>query len=144
MDRLDHADRTGAGAGHRQHHLHFDPGRPVTAETARVRAQDRTVPGDVHAHRAAVPAVVDRRARCALVYAFGSGDFRSRLDLIAGGVFIIWKSTKEIHQLLVGGEDEASSARGATFSAVIIQIAIIDLVFSLDSIITAVGMVDRL
>src|SRR5438445_13765688 len=80
MDRLDHADRTGAGAGHRQHHLHFDPGRPVTAETARVRAQDRTVPGDVHAHRAAVPAVVDRRARCALVYAFGSGDFRSRFD----------------------------------------------------------------
>ncbi|TMI05472.1 MAG: TerC family protein [Betaproteobacteria bacterium] len=66
------------------------------------------------------------------------------LILIAGGVFIIWKSTKEIHQLLVGGEDEASSARGATFSAVIIQIAIIDLVFSLDSIITAVGMVDRL
>src|SRR2546426_8869514 len=66
------------------------------------------------------------------------------LILIAGGVFIIWKSTKEIHQLLVGGEDEASRTRGATFSAVIIQIAIIDLVFSLDSIITAVGMVDPL
>ena len=64
--------------------------------------------------------------------------------LIAGGVFIIWKSTKEIHQLLVGGGDEATSARAATFSAVIIQIAIVDLVFSLDSIITAVGMVDRL
>src|SRR2546427_9528909 len=64
------------------------------------------------------------------------------LILIAGGVFIIWKSTKEIHQLLVGGEDEASSARGATFSAVIIQIAIIDLVFSLDSIITAGGLGD--
>ena len=66
------------------------------------------------------------------------------LILIAGGVFIIWKSTKEIHQLLIGGEDEASRSRGTTFSAVILQIAIIDLVFSLDSIITAVGMVDRL
>jgi predicted tellurium resistance membrane protein TerC len=66
------------------------------------------------------------------------------LILIAGGVFIIWKSTKEIHQLLVGGGDEATSVRGATFSAVIVQIAIVDLVFSLDSIITAVGMVDRL
>jgi predicted tellurium resistance membrane protein TerC len=66
------------------------------------------------------------------------------LILIAGGVFIIWKSTKEIHQLLVGGEDEASSARGATFSAVIIQIAIIDLVFSLDSIITAIGMAEHI
>lgn len=66
------------------------------------------------------------------------------LILIAGGVFIIWKSTKEIHQLLVGDENKASSTRSATFSAVIIQIAIIDLVFSLDSIITAVGMVDRI
>jgi predicted tellurium resistance membrane protein TerC len=66
------------------------------------------------------------------------------LILIAGGVFIIWKSTKEIHQLLVGDGNEATIARSATFSAVIIQIAIIDLVFSLDSIITAVGMVDRI
>ena len=66
------------------------------------------------------------------------------LILIAGGLFILWKSTKEIHQLLVGDADEPSKGGATTFSAVIVQIAVIDLVFSLDSIITAVGMVDRL
>ena len=65
------------------------------------------------------------------------------LILISGGVFLLWKSTKEIHQLLEGVRGEASAAVRATFSAVIIQIAIIDLVFSFDSIITAVGMVDQ-
>jgi predicted tellurium resistance membrane protein TerC len=66
------------------------------------------------------------------------------LILIAGGLFLLWKSTKEIHQLLEGEEGAASSAVRATFSAVIIQIIIVDLVFSLDSIITAVGMVDEI
>jgi len=65
------------------------------------------------------------------------------LILIAGGLFLIWKSTGEIHQLLEGQEGHASSAVAPVFSAVILQIIIIDLVFSLDSIITAVGMVDR-
>ena len=65
------------------------------------------------------------------------------LILIGGGLFLLWKSTKEIHQLLEGETGEASAAVRATFSAVILQITIIDLVFSLDSIITAVGMVDR-
>ncbi len=65
------------------------------------------------------------------------------LVLIAGGLFLIWKSTKEIHQLLEGEKGEASAAVRATLSAVILQITIIDLVFSLDSIVTAVGMVDQ-
>lgn len=65
------------------------------------------------------------------------------LILISGGLFLLWKSTKEIHQLLEGETGEASSAVRATFSSVIVQIAIIDIVFSLDSIITAVGMVDH-
>lgn len=65
------------------------------------------------------------------------------LILIGGGLFLLWKSTKEIHQLLEGETGEGSAAVRATFSAVILQIIIIDLVFSLDSIITAVGMVDR-
>lgn len=65
------------------------------------------------------------------------------LILIGGGLFLLWKSTQEIHQLLEGEAGEASAAVRATFSAVILQIIIIDLVFSLDSIITAVGMVDR-
>jgi predicted tellurium resistance membrane protein TerC len=66
------------------------------------------------------------------------------LILIGGGLFLLWKSTKEIHQLLEGEKGEASSAVRATFSAVILQITIIDIVFSFDSIITAVGMVDQL
>jgi len=65
------------------------------------------------------------------------------LILIGGGLFLLWKSTKEIHQLLEGEKGEASAAIRATFSAVILQITIIDLIFSLDSIITAVGMVDQ-
>ena len=65
------------------------------------------------------------------------------LILIAGGLFLIWKSTGEIHQSLEGEEGGASSAVKATMTAVILQIMVVDMVFSLDSIITAVGMVDR-
>jgi predicted tellurium resistance membrane protein TerC len=64
------------------------------------------------------------------------------LILILGGLFLIWKSTSEIHQSLEGEEHSAGGAVATTFSAVILQIMVIDLVFSLDSIITAVGMVD--
>jgi len=64
--------------------------------------------------------------------------------LIAGGIFLIWKSTGEIHQSMEGEEGKSSSAVKATFAAVIMQIMVVDLVFSLDSIITAVGMVDDL
>ncbi len=65
------------------------------------------------------------------------------LILILGGLFLIWKSTSEIHQSLEGEEGHASSVVKATFAAVIVQIMLIDIVFSLDSIITAVGMVSR-
>jgi predicted tellurium resistance membrane protein TerC len=66
------------------------------------------------------------------------------LILISGGLFLIWKSTGEIHQSLEGEEGHASKAVKATLGAVLVQIMLIDVVFSLDSIITAVGMVDRL
>jgi predicted tellurium resistance membrane protein TerC len=61
--------------------------------------------------------------------------------LIAGGLFLLWKSVMEIHQQLEGVEGERSTAVPATFGAVVGQIMLVDLVFSLDSIITAVGMV---
>jgi len=65
------------------------------------------------------------------------------LILILGGLFLVWKSTTEIHGSLEGEEGgPEGKAVKATFAAVILQIMIIDLVFSLDSIITAVGMVD--
>jgi predicted tellurium resistance membrane protein TerC len=73
---------------------------------------------------------------------FGKDISGRDLILILGGLFLIWKSTTEIHQSMEGEEDHASSAVKATFAGVILQIMIIDLVFSLDSIITAVGMVD--
>jgi len=63
--------------------------------------------------------------------------------LIAGGLFLIWKSTKEIHHLLEDTENSGGAPVASTFGSVIFQIIIIDIVFSLDSIITAVGMVDE-
>ena len=66
------------------------------------------------------------------------------LILILGGVFLIYKSTGEIHQSIEGEEGPSSSAGKATFTAVILQIMVIDMVFSLDSIVTAVGMVDQI
>ena len=66
------------------------------------------------------------------------------LILIGGGLFLIWKSTLEIHQSLEGAEGHATTAVKAAFVAVILQIIVVDMVFSLDSIITAVGMVDEL
>ena len=66
------------------------------------------------------------------------------LVLIGGGLFLIWKSTAEIHQSLEGAEGETASAVKAAFAAVILQIIVIDMVFSLDSIITAIGMVDEI
>ena len=63
------------------------------------------------------------------------------LILVGGGLFLLWKSVHEIHQLMEGVEGERSAAGGASFGAVLGQIMVVDLVFSLDSIITAVGMV---
>ncbi len=66
------------------------------------------------------------------------------LILIAGGLFLIGKSTHEIHQRLEGDEGHASSRVAPSFAGVITQILVLDIVFSLDSVITAIGMVDRI
>ncbi|HRV94105.1 MAG TPA: TerC family protein [Anaerolineae bacterium] len=66
------------------------------------------------------------------------------LIMLAGGLFLIGKSTFEIHDKLEGEEGHASAKVNATFTSVIIQILLLDIVFSLDSVITAVGMVDHL
>ncbi len=75
---------------------------------------------------------------------FGHGISGRDLVLIIGGLFLLWKATGEIHELLEGQEGHASSKVAPTFAAVIAQIMLIDIVFSLDSIITAVGMVDQI
>ena len=70
------------------------------------------------------------------------------LILIAGGLFLIWKATKEIHHAVdpapTGGVFETRGAASIGFSAAIIQIILLDMVFSIDSILTAVGMTDNL
>ncbi|MFZ2997992.1 TerC family protein [Sphingobium sp.] len=76
-------------------------------------------------------------------------DFSWRdLILITGGLFLIWKATREIHHTVdpVGGEDGMGKAGVATitFGSAIVQIILLDMIFSLDSILTAVGMTDNL
>ena len=74
---------------------------------------------------------------------FGKGFSGRDLVLLLGGLFLLWKSVGEIHQTLEGGHEEKQGGAHASFGSVIIQIMLIDIVFSLDSIITAVGMVDE-
>ena len=64
--------------------------------------------------------------------------------LLVGGLFLIAKSTHEIHTKLEGEEEHVGLAAAPTFTSVIIQILLLDAVFSLDSVITAVGMVDNI
>src|SRR4028118_727491 len=66
------------------------------------------------------------------------------LILILGGLFLLGKATYEIHDKLEGEEGHGSSRVSATLGAVLVQIILLDIVFSLDSVITAVGMVDEL
>ena len=66
------------------------------------------------------------------------------LILILGGLFLLTKSTHEIHQKLEGEEGHVSTRTAASFPSVIVQILLLDIVFSLDSVITAVGMVSQI
>lgn len=76
---------------------------------------------------------------------FGNDISGKDLILILGGLFLIYKSSSEIHHKMEGEEgDTSKNLKATTFKSVIIQILILDLVFSVDSIITAVGMVEEL
>jgi predicted tellurium resistance membrane protein TerC len=79
-----------------------------------------------------------------LFHVFEHGVSGRDLILISGGLFLLGKSTYEIHEKLEGVEGHASTKIKATFASVIIQILLLDIVFSLDSVITAVGMVQQL
>jgi predicted tellurium resistance membrane protein TerC len=72
-------------------------------------------------------------------------DFSGRdLILLFGGMFLLGKSTHEIHDKLEGAEGEGKARAAAGFGAVIVQIMLLDIVFSLDSVITAIGMANHL
>ncbi len=66
------------------------------------------------------------------------------LILIVGGLFLVYKAVREIHEKLEGAESHGTDVKTVTFAAVLTQIVIVDMVFSFDSVITAVGMVDNL
>jgi len=66
------------------------------------------------------------------------------LVLLLGGLFLLWKSVGEIHETMEGSHDSSGRPVAHKFSVVIIQIMLIDIVFSLDSIITAIGMVEQI
>lgn len=74
----------------------------------------------------------------------GHGISGRDLILIIGGLFLIFKSTHEIHEKLEGEEGHASAKVAASFAKIIVQIMLLDVVFSLDSVITAVGMAQHL
>lgn len=63
--------------------------------------------------------------------------------LLGGGAFLIWKSVKEIHHKLEDKEEHGNGPKAPTLSGVLMQIMVMDVIFSLDSVITAVGMVDQ-
>lgn len=75
---------------------------------------------------------------------FGNGFSWRDLILIAGGLFLLWKATHEIHESVQPSEKDTTEAVVSSFGSAIVQIIILDLVFSIDSIITAVGMTDEL
>lgn len=66
------------------------------------------------------------------------------LILLLGGAFLIAKSTWEIHDKLEGGEEHGKGGKAATFASILVQIILLDMVFSLDSVITAVGMASHI
>ena len=66
------------------------------------------------------------------------------LILIGGGLFLLWKSVKEIHHLVDGHQTAQSTKAPPSYASVLIQVMVLDIVFSLDSVITAVGMADQL
>ncbi|HEU5102038.1 MAG TPA: TerC family protein [Roseiflexaceae bacterium] len=74
---------------------------------------------------------------------FGFGVSGRDLILLGGGLFLVGKATYEIHEKLEGEPGHSETRVGPSFTAVIIQILLLDIVFSLDSVITAVGMVDQ-
>ncbi len=73
----------------------------------------------------------------------GQGFSGKALILLGGGLFLLYKATKEIHHKLeAAGSEDAAVKGGATFAGVIAQIVVLDMVFSIDSVITAVGMTE--
>jgi len=81
--------------------------------------------------------------KATLFTVFGQPFSGRDIVLLLGGLFLIWKSVGEIHESMEGAHETQKNIVHASFASIIVQIMLIDIVFSLDSIITAVGMVDQ-
>jgi len=81
--------------------------------------------------------------KATLFTVFGQPFSGRDIVLLLGGLFLIWKSVGEIHESMEGAHDTQRNIVHASFVSIVVQIMLIDIVFSLDSIITAVGMVDQ-
>ncbi len=81
--------------------------------------------------------------KATLFTVFGQPFSGRDIVLLLGGLFLIWKSVGEIHESMEGAHETQKNIVHASFTSIIVQIMLIDIVFSLDSIITAVGMVDH-
>ncbi len=84
------------------------------------------------------------KLKTALITLAGNEISGKDLILICGGIFLVYKSTKEIYHKTEEDEEDMSTKGGNTFRSLLMQILVLDIVFSLDSIITAVGMVSEL
>lgn len=82
--------------------------------------------------------------KSALFYVGDFGVTGRDLILFAGGVFLLYKTTMELHNKIQGYDDEAMNLKRISFNAIVMQIVLIDIVFSFDSILTAVGLVTNL
>jgi predicted tellurium resistance membrane protein TerC len=144
MDRLRDARYPGTRPWRRQCHLYFYPGRQTTrAQQQRARA---TGLGVAVFSRIllllSLSWVIGLTEPLFSVFKFAISG--RDLILIVGGLFLLGKSTHEIHQRMEGVEGHASTRVKPSFASVIVQVLLLDVVFSLDSVITAVGMVERI
>src|SRR6266566_899048 len=142
LGRSPDAHRSGDRPRHRQHHFHRDCGGEVARRSARARAANGSVSRDVHPYRAAAVDCVVMSLTRPLMTLFGVELSGRSMILAGGGLFLIFKSTREIHDNLEGDAPAQTARRAASFAGVIVQILLLDIVFSLDSVITAVGMAE--
>lgn len=143
LGRVGDADRPRNHAGNRQYYFYFNFGRQASPSSATTGSSPGTHRSYGDPIAAPLLPLLDDESDCSLVFGIESRLSGRDLILLAGGLFLLVKSTLEIHEKLEGEEGHGSARVTASFAAVIVQIALLDIVFSLDSVITAIGMANH-
>ena len=144
MDRTVNVNGSRTSPRHRQHRIHLNPLGETPRTSAKESAHYWPESGHDHANPAsAFDSWVTQLTRP--LFVIGAFEVTGRaIILVVGGLFLLVKSTHEIHDH-IEGEDQHRNVRAvASLFAVLVQITLLDIVFSLDSVITAVGMVDQI